>query len=170
MGTYTSTATMGNSLETLRKNNKHHKYPKKNQIQTFSDITYFSVYDIERLFLIYADAAKRVTKIKRKKYENVPFDYKTYRIPLQCFSYFEYNPFLPELAQIFSTSADDPSDGLIFTEFLDLMNVLHPPDFDLKAHYAFQVFCRVDNQSIYSPKKDDPDLSYTVSRIQPRDH
>ena len=194
---------MGNSLTTLRREHPENHYPSDKNILKFAEITYFSPKDVEHILNSFLEARDRhvaamqeLTEANGKKLDQskIHFKYMETRVPLQFFENLEYNPFLPEMAQVFineqgfgSPGPDfiaqgnsmiggytqenkiDPSRGMLFLEYLDLMNVMHPEaDFELKAHYAFEIFSRVEGtQNVISLTDSESDkLGYMIERVR----
>nr|XP_009862115.1 calcium and integrin-binding protein 1-like [Ciona intestinalis] len=118
----------------------------KEQLSEYTDLTYFTVGEINELF------KKFESLDKQRLRENIQN-----RIPgakLRELPEFKHNPFLHRLCAVFSTSDDDDAeDSLNFDDFLDMMNALSDQaPFSLKAKYAFQIFdC---NQNGYVDKED----------------
>merc|ERR1711894_627906 len=99
---------MGNSLKTLRREYPENHYPSDKNIQKFSEITYFSPKDVEYVLFSFLEAWSRhvqamkdVAQLNNKKLTEIEFDYIKTRVPLQYFKNLEFNPFLPEMAQVF---------------------------------------------------------------------
>lgn len=198
---------MGNSLTTLRREHPSNHYPSDKNILKFAEITYFSPKDVELILYSFLEAWDRhvaameeLTELNGKKLDRskIHFKYMETRVPLQFFENLEYNPFLPEMAQVFineqgfgspapefiaqensliggytQESTIDPSRGMLFLEYLDLMNVMHPEaDFELKAHYAFEIFSRVEGtQNVISLTDSESDkLGYIIERVATKSH
>merc|ERR1711976_22970 len=163
---------MGNSLNTLRKQNPNDRYPSEKNIHKFSEITYFSTNDVERVLVSFYAAWKRYQMAIGSKQR---FNYMGSRVPVHFFPNLEHNPFLPEIAQVFinETPFDsegepanvEPSDGLLFLEYLDLLNAMHPKAaFEIKAHYAFRIFSLIEQQHTLGNNL----LDYQIQRMQPK--
>lgn len=178
---------MGNSLKTLRREYPENHYPSDKNIKKFSEITYFSPKDVEYVLYSFLEAWSRhvqamkdVAQSNNKKLTEIYFDYIETRVPLQYFKNLEFNPFLPEMAQVFINEngfgenddndvAIDPSRGMLFLEYLDLLNVMHPEaDFELKSYYAFEIFSRVEGtQNVLNPEiSDEERLNFKIERIE----
>ncbi|XP_078495754.1 calcium and integrin-binding protein 1-like [Ciona intestinalis] len=135
----------------------------KEQLSEYTDLTYFTVGEINELFKKFESLDKQrlreniQNRIPGAKLRELP-EFKVipylYCMAEDCPRF--HNPFLHRLCSVFSTydeEKDEEEDSLNFDDFLDMMNALSDQaPFSLKAKYAFQIFdC---NQNGYVDKED----------------